>query len=111
MNNSKHFQFTLPIMGQVLKSSEKPRLYGHLTVSGIAFISEDGSLSYRHSSKHYSGDSDALIDFNDEMKGKKDDQTALHLATMNHISYLFGLESANVLDVDCCCNFSMINKK
>lgn len=110
MNNSKHFQFTLPIMGQVLIGNDTGTRHAQLEIRGIARIDGD-EIEYIHTGITPSGDKYAIDCFCAEMEGKPYDQTELHLATMNHLRYHLQKDMTNVLicaDTDRYDHFSLL---
>lgn len=106
MNNSKHFQFILPILGQVMIGNDTITRHAQLEISGIARIDVD-EIEYIHTGITPSGDKAAIAGFYAEMEGKTYDQTALHLATMNYLRYDLKGDMTNVLDYT---HFSLINR-
>lgn len=79
--------------------SEPVSRYAKLEIRGIARQSGD-EIEYIHTGITPSGDKAAIACFYAEMEGKPNDQTALHLATMNYLRYDMKGDMGNVVIID-----------
>src|SRR5690606_29867589 len=92
-------KFTLPIFGPHMLCSEYHTRYSQREIRGIGRIDGD-KIAYIHTDITPAGDEETVKDFYAEMEGKPDDQTALHLATMNYLRYDLKGDMSNVVIVD-----------